>query len=130
MKTPHKPHNFCYEIVDLDWLGGIKFVKNTFIGRINRSVTKHLSTHGKLDPRGGLYWCPNKTWTSSISAFGTLKIIEELKKLFERVNNSKKKNKPPNVIKANSQTAKNNFVYCSIVIRVQRRFVKLQVALL
>jgi len=31
--------------------------------RVNRPVTKHLSTQGRLDPRGGLhcFCCPNKT---------------------------------------------------------------------
>jgi hypothetical protein len=31
--------------------------------RLNRPVTEHLSTQGRLDPRGALrcFWCPNNT---------------------------------------------------------------------
>jgi hypothetical protein len=56
-----------------------------------------------------------------------LKIVKEgikLRKLWpfkvERVNNSKKKNKPPNATKASSQTPKKFLVCCFITIKVQR----------
>jgi hypothetical protein len=35
------------------------------------------------------------------------------------------KNKPPNMTKTNSQTSKKIFLCCYVVIRVQKRFVKL-----
>jgi len=49
---------------------------NLQVARVDRSVIEHLSTQGKLDPRGGLccFWCPNKTLTPPIGAFGALKI--------------------------------------------------------
>jgi hypothetical protein len=82
--------------------------------RVNQLVTKHLSAQGRLDPRGGLhcFWYPNKTWTPSLDAFGTLKLVKngiELKKLqplkVQGVKTSKKK-KPSNITKAGSQTPK------------------------
>jgi hypothetical protein len=67
--------------------------------KVNWLVTRHLNAKGRLDPRGGLhyFWCPNKTWTLPIDAFGALKIVKngiELRKLrppiVEEVKNSKK----------------------------------------
>jgi hypothetical protein len=47
-------------------------------------MIEHLSAQGRPDPRGGLRFCPNKTWTPPIGASGTLKIVRigvDLKKL-------------------------------------------------
>ncbi len=48
------------------------------IHRVDQLVTEHLNAQGSLDPRGGLccFWCPNKTWTSSLGTFDTLTIVE------------------------------------------------------
>jgi hypothetical protein len=82
--------------------------------RVNWLVTKHLSSQGRLDPRGGLHCFryPNKPWTPPIDAFGTLKPVKngiELKKLqppkVQGVKNSTKK-KSLNITKAGSQTPK------------------------
>ncbi len=89
-------------------------------------MTKHLSTQGKPDSTGGLYcfWCPNKTWNPSIGASGTFKSSKYWKFYLRESTTQKKKNKPPNVVKANSQTAKNNFVCYSVGIRVQKTICK------
>jgi hypothetical protein len=88
-------------------------------------VTKHLSAQGRLDPRGGLccFWCPNKNWNPWPS--DTLTIIKnelEMRKLqplkIQGAQNSK--NKSPNTTKTDSQTPKNFFVCCSVIIRVQK----------
>jgi len=75
--------------------------------RINQLVSKHLSTQGRLDLKGGLccFWCPNKAWTPLIGASSTQKIIIntiELRKLWPpKVEGSRtQENKPPNVTKA------------------------------
>jgi hypothetical protein len=54
--------------------------------RVEQLVSKHLSTQGRLDPRGGLccFGCPNKTWIPPIDASSALKIVKnklELRKL-------------------------------------------------
>jgi len=54
--------------------------------RVDRPVTKHLSTQSRPDPRGGLccLWCPNKTSTLLLVHL-TLTIIEnglEMRKLW------------------------------------------------
>jgi len=62
-------------------------------------MSDHLSTQGRLDPKGGLcyFWCPNKTRIPLIDASGELKIVKnrsELRKLqppkVEGVKNSEK----------------------------------------
>jgi len=69
-------------------------------GKVDRSVTEHLSAQLRSDPRGGLccFWCPNKTWTPPHGASDTLTIIKnglEIRKLLspkvKRVKNSKRK---------------------------------------
>jgi hypothetical protein len=64
-------------------------------------MSDNLSVQGRPDPRARLYcfWCPNKTWTPPIDAFGALKIIKnilELRKFWppkiKGVKNSKKTN--------------------------------------
>ncbi len=66
--------------------------------------------------------------------FSALKIVKngiELKKLWpfnRRGQNFKKK--PPNTTKVGSQTPKKFLVCCFVVVKVQKQFVELQVALL
>jgi len=47
--------------------------------RVNRPVTKHLSTQGRPDPKGGLHssLCSNKTSTPPIGPPDALKIIKK-----------------------------------------------------
>jgi hypothetical protein len=54
--------------------------KSDFGGcRVDWWVIEHLSSHGWLDPRGGLHclWCPNKTWTPPLGTSNTLTIIKK-----------------------------------------------------
>jgi hypothetical protein len=58
--------------------GGVQNLKRSVdrpISYIKRPNT--LNTQGRLDPRRGLccFWCPNKTWTPPLGAFGTLKVV-------------------------------------------------------
>jgi hypothetical protein len=81
------------------------------IYRVNQLVIKHLSTQGKLDPRGEFhcFLYPNKTWTPPIGPSSALKIVKKgirLRKLRPpKVEGSRtQENKPPNTTKAGSQT--------------------------
>jgi hypothetical protein len=44
-------------------LSKVGLTLNLQVARVDWSVTEHLSTHGRADPRGGLryFWRPNKT---------------------------------------------------------------------
>jgi hypothetical protein len=105
---------------------------------VNWLVTEHLSIQGRpdsrwrallflvfkqnLNPSSWCIWHTNNCWkwirnkkvTAPQSTWG-----QELKI-----------NKPPNIINADSQTPKKFLVCCSVVIRVQKWFVELHMALL
>jgi hypothetical protein len=103
--------------------------------KVNRPVTEHLSAQGRLDSRGGLhcFWYQNQTWSPPLGASDTLIIVEnglERRKLqppqVPGVKNSKK-NKPPNIAKAGSQTSKIfPLTMLSVAIKAPRWFVELQ----
>jgi hypothetical protein len=106
------------------------------ITRVDQPVTKHLSNQDKPNPKGGLCYIkyPNKTWTPPLGTFDTLTIVKykiKWKKLqplnIKGFKNSKKKT-TENYLR--SKHPKNFILLCFFVIRVQKWFVKFQVALL
>jgi hypothetical protein len=46
--------------------------------RVDLLNVEHLSTQGRVKPRGGLhyFWCPNKTSTPPLGASDTLTIVK------------------------------------------------------
>ncbi len=46
--------------------------------RVDQPMNKHLSTQCRPGPKGELccFWCPHKTWTSSLGTFDILIIVE------------------------------------------------------
>jgi hypothetical protein len=82
-----------------------------------------------------LFLVSQKTWIPLIGTFAALKIIKIY--IIEKImapqswgGQELKKKKPPNAMKVNSQTPKNFLTCCPVAIRVQRWFVKIQMALL
>jgi hypothetical protein len=100
--------------------------------RVERLVSEHLSAQGRLDPNN---LCPIKTWTPPIGASGGLKIFKnilEFTKLWPpKLEGSRtQKKQTTKHYKFGSQTPKKLLICCSVVIRVQRWFVKLKVMFL
>jgi hypothetical protein len=99
---------------------------------------EHLSAQGRPDPSGGLIvsGVKTKTWTSPIWAFHALKIFKN-GRIFRKLQppkirgqELKETNHLTYLTKVDSQTLKKFFVCCSVVIRVQKWLVEVQVAFL
>jgi hypothetical protein len=105
--------------------------------RVDRLVTKHLSTQGRPNSRQGLgcFWCPNKTLTLPLGAFDILTIVEnglEMRKLWpskQKVSRTQKKQITEHYKGWFSHI---QIFLCMLVcyIRVQKWFIELKVTLL